>query len=127
MLRPNNVSIQVSSASRSRSADRGSVAQRRRATKRLNSFVCRDERNFDQSRTEFAPQIYSHVAFITGAASGIGPTTALTLAPAGPRSGLLDFDSEGLERLSTEIQALGRTWSARGSRRHGQSMTYPGA
>ncbi len=54
------------------------------------------------------PPLHCRIAVITGAANGIGRTTALTLAEAGADIGLLDFDSAGLERLKTEIEALDR-------------------
>jgi NAD(P)-dependent dehydrogenase (short-subunit alcohol dehydrogenase family) len=50
----------------------------------------------------------NRVAVITGAANGIGRTTALTLARAGADIGLLDFDSAGLAAAQGEIEALGR-------------------
>jgi len=50
----------------------------------------------------------NRVAVITGAANGIGRTTALTLARAGADIGLLDFDSAGLGAIQTQIEDLGR-------------------
>lgn len=45
--------------------------------------------------------------FITGAAKGIGRSTALAFAREGARLGLADIDREGLNTLSAEIRELG--------------------
>lgn len=45
--------------------------------------------------------------FITGAAKGIGRSTALAFAREGASLGLIDVDAEGLETLATEAKALG--------------------
>jgi NAD(P)-dependent dehydrogenase (short-subunit alcohol dehydrogenase family) len=47
------------------------------------------------------------VAFVTGAASGIGRATAVKLAARGAAVGLLDVDAAGLERLSAELTDKG--------------------
>jgi len=52
--------------------------------------------------------VHGKVAVITGAANGIGRTTALRLAEAGADVGLLDFDSHALERICEDVGALGR-------------------
>ncbi len=54
------------------------------------------------------PPLHGRIAVVTGAANGIGRTTALTLAQAGADIGLLDFDAAGLECVQTEIETLGR-------------------
>jgi len=52
--------------------------------------------------------IEHRIAVVTGSANGIGRTTALTLARAGADVALLDFDASGLDRVRSDIQALGR-------------------
>jgi NAD(P)-dependent dehydrogenase (short-subunit alcohol dehydrogenase family) len=47
------------------------------------------------------------IAFITGAASGIGRATALKLAADGAELYLTDRDAEGLEKTVTDARALG--------------------
>ena len=47
------------------------------------------------------------VAFVTGAASGIGAATARRLASRGAAVGLFDLSAEGLEIVSAEIKAAG--------------------
>jgi meso-butanediol dehydrogenase / (S,S)-butanediol dehydrogenase / diacetyl reductase len=47
------------------------------------------------------------VAFVTGAASGIGAATARRLASRGAAIGLLDLSVEGLETVAAEIRAAG--------------------
>jgi short-subunit dehydrogenase len=49
----------------------------------------------------------SHCILITGAAHGIGRSTAAALAARGARLGLLDRDREPLEHLVAELKALG--------------------
>lgn len=47
------------------------------------------------------------VVFITGAAKGIGRSTALAFAREGAHLGLIDIDAEGLSSLSSEAKELG--------------------
>ena len=47
------------------------------------------------------------VAFVTGAASGIGRATALRLAREGARVAVVDVDREGAARVAEEVRALG--------------------
>ncbi|HZS77639.1 MAG TPA: beta-ketoacyl-ACP reductase [Ktedonobacteraceae bacterium] len=47
------------------------------------------------------------VAFVTGAARGIGAATALRMAEEGARVALADLDLEGCEQVSKEISQLG--------------------
>ena len=49
----------------------------------------------------------SKAAFITGAAAGIGRTTALTFAAKGYTVGAYDIDEVGLKSLADEIDNLG--------------------
>jgi NADP-dependent 3-hydroxy acid dehydrogenase YdfG len=49
----------------------------------------------------------SRAVFITGAAAGIGRTTALTFARNGYLVGAYDIDEVGLKTLAEEVQALG--------------------
>ena len=46
------------------------------------------------------------VAFVTGAASGIGRSVAMKLADAGARLVLADWDGEGLVRVGSELAAM---------------------
>jgi len=46
-------------------------------------------------------------ALVTGAASGLGRETALTLARAGANLCLVDVNAEGLEETATQVRALG--------------------
>lgn len=50
---------------------------------------------------------------ITGAASGIGRSTALRAAREGARIGALDIDAEGLDRLAAEIGGIGASCETR--------------
>ena len=49
------------------------------------------------------------VAFVTGAASGIGRAAALLLAREGARVGALDADGDDLKKTVAEIEAAGRS------------------
>jgi meso-butanediol dehydrogenase/(S,S)-butanediol dehydrogenase/diacetyl reductase len=50
---------------------------------------------------------HTEVAFITGAASGIGSCAALRLARRGASLGLFDVDAQGLESVSEHVRELG--------------------
>lgn len=52
-------------------------------------------------------------AVVTGAASGIGRSTALALAGRGADLAICDLDGAGLERVADEIRGLGRKVTAR--------------
>ncbi|AWB33125.1 SDR family NAD(P)-dependent oxidoreductase [Orrella marina] len=52
-------------------------------------------------------QLENSVALVTGAASGIGETTAKTLAAKGARIALVDRDEEQIERVMQDILAAG--------------------
>jgi len=47
------------------------------------------------------------VAFVTGAARGIGAATARAFAAAGARLALVDVDASGLSRLAADLQSAG--------------------
>lgn len=49
------------------------------------------------------------IVFITGAANGIGRSSALGFAREGAHLGLLDIDEKGLEDLAAEVRGLGAT------------------
>jgi NAD(P)-dependent dehydrogenase (short-subunit alcohol dehydrogenase family) len=49
----------------------------------------------------------SKIVFITGAAKGIGRSTALAFAREGANIGLLDIDADGLSTLASEAEQLG--------------------
>ncbi|WP_420638715.1 SDR family NAD(P)-dependent oxidoreductase [Candidatus Poriferisocius sp.] len=51
------------------------------------------------------------VAVVTGAASGIGRGTAVTLAKAGASVVLADIDADGMGETGGELDALGAAWS----------------
>jgi short-subunit dehydrogenase len=53
----------------------------------------------------------SPLVLVTGAANGIGRATALELARAGARMGLIDLDAAGLESLAVELGTLGATFA----------------
>jgi len=53
------------------------------------------------------------VAVVTGAASGIGRSTALECARRGADVGLCDVDAAGLSAVAAEVRALGRRAVAR--------------
>lgn len=50
---------------------------------------------------------HEHVAFITGAGSGIGRSTSLLLASRGYAVGLMDLDAPGVEAVAEEIRLGG--------------------
>ncbi len=54
------------------------------------------------------PLLGGKVALVTGAASGIGRATAVTLAQEGARVGLLDITPDALDSAAAEINALGQ-------------------
>ncbi|MCY4271147.1 MAG: SDR family oxidoreductase [bacterium] len=56
--------------------------------------------------------ISERVAVVTGAASGIGRGTAVTLAKAGASVVLGDVDADGMGETGGELDALGASWSA---------------
>ena len=64
------------------------------------------------SLTQFSRSIEGSVAFITGAASGMGEATAKLFAEQGAKVAAVDLDEEGLQRVVGEIEAAG--YSARG-------------
>jgi len=52
--------------------------------------------------------LQEEVAFVTGAASGIGQAIAIGLAEAGAGVALFDLDHDGLQQTRQQIEALGR-------------------
>ena len=54
-----------------------------------------------------AGRVEGKVAIITGAASGIGRATALTLAREGAAVALADLDADGVQRAADEVTAAG--------------------
>ncbi len=57
--------------------------------------------------TKFSRSIEGKVAYITGAASGMGEATAKLFAEQGARVALVDLNAEGLQRVVEEIEAAG--------------------
>ena len=53
-------------------------------------------------------ELKDRVAVVTGAAAGIGRAIALELARAGMHVALADVDEPGMQRVATDIEALGR-------------------
>jgi len=62
--------------------------------------------------TMAAFDIPERLAVVTGAASGIGRGTAVTLAKAGASVVLGDVDADGMGETGGELDALGASWSA---------------
>lgn len=54
-----------------------------------------------------SPEFEGRVAWVSGAASGIGRATAKLLVRGGARLALIDIDGEGVERLASELRAGG--------------------
>jgi len=52
--------------------------------------------------------LHDEIAFVTGAASGIGQAIAIGMAEAGADVALFDLDLEGLEHTRKKIEAMGR-------------------
>jgi NAD(P)-dependent dehydrogenase (short-subunit alcohol dehydrogenase family) len=70
-------------------------------------------RHFPGSLSAMVPSmgmrdLQDRVAVVTGAAAGIGRAISLELARAGMQLMLADRDTEGLERVASEVDALGR-------------------
>ncbi len=57
--------------------------------------------------SKLSRSIEGNVAFITGAASGMGEATAKLFADEGAKVAAIDLNSEGLERVVGEIEAAG--------------------
>ena len=57
--------------------------------------------------TKFSRSISGSVAFITGAASGMGEATAKLFAEQGAKVAVVDINEEGLQRVVAEIEAAG--------------------
>jgi NAD(P)-dependent dehydrogenase (short-subunit alcohol dehydrogenase family) len=55
---------------------------------------------------EWDMNVEGHVALITGGASGLGEATARILAASGAKVALLDFNSEGAQRVATEVGGI---------------------
>jgi len=55
----------------------------------------------------FSDPFVGRVAVVTGSAGGIGRSIALALARRDARVALIDIDAEGLERVASEVKALG--------------------
>lgn len=64
--------------------------------------------------TNLSRSVEGYVAFITGAASGMGEATAKLFANEGAKVALVDVNAEGLQRVVSEIEAAGcavRGWT----------------
>ncbi|NKC01096.1 MAG: SDR family oxidoreductase [Pseudomonadales bacterium] len=64
--------------------------------------------------TNLSRSVEGYVAFITGAASGMGEATAKLFASEGAKVALVDVNAEGLQRVVSEIEAEGcsvRGWT----------------
>ncbi len=64
--------------------------------------------------TKLSRSVEGYVAFITGAASGMGEATAKLFASEGAKVALVDVNAEGLQRVVSEIEAEGcavRGWT----------------
>ena len=57
--------------------------------------------------TKLSRSVEGYVAFITGAASGMGEATAKLFASEGAKVALVDVNAEGLQRVVSEIEAEG--------------------
>lgn len=68
----------------------------------------------NSSLTKFSRSIDGKVAFVTGAASGMGEATAKLFAEQGAQVAAIDLNEEGLHRVVAEIQDAGysaRAWT----------------
>ena len=73
-----------------------------------------DKTGDDMKLSKLSRSIEGCVAFITGAASGMGEATAKLFADEGAKVALVDMNEEGLQRVVSEIEAAGypvRGWT----------------
>ena len=61
----------------------------------------------DMKLSKLSRSIEGCVAFITGAASGMGEATAKLFADEGAKVALVDMNEEGLQRVVSEIEGAG--------------------
>ena len=83
------------------------AATGRIALDRACTYIDVDDLGNVMKLSKLSRSIEGYVAFITGAASGMGEATAKLFADEGAKVALVDVNEEGLQRVVSEIEAAG--------------------